>query len=151
MDIEEIAARFEIAQQLANYANGVDNSNWELYKSVFTADADLDYTNSIPLRGTPEDIVKEFEPNFAGIPWAQHYITNVTYEFDGPDRASVQAMFYNPCQLGFMDEVSHFYGHYEHVFVKTPQGWKSEKLVEHMHWQINAPQGFGDPDAVPVG
>jgi hypothetical protein len=43
--------------------------------------------------------------------------------------------------------VSHFYGHYDHVFVKTPQGWKSEHLVEHMHWQVNAPQGFGEPAA----
>jgi hypothetical protein len=142
MDIAEIGARLEIQQQLANYANGYDNCDWDLYQSVFTPDADVDYTNSIPLRGTPADIVKEFAPNAANIAWAQHYITNVSYEFESPERAKVQAMFYNPCQLKFTEEVSHFYGHYDHVFVKTAQGWKSEHLVEHMHWHVNAPAGF---------
>ena len=147
MDLAETGARLEIQQQLANYANGVDHSDWELYKSVFTPNADIDYTESIPLRGTPDDIVKVFKPIFETTPWAQHYITNFSYDFVGQDRVNVKAMFYNPTQLLNVDGVSHFYGYYDHVFVKTPQGWKSEHLVEHPLWQVNAPAGFGEPGA----
>lgn len=150
MNIDEIGARLEIQQQLANYARGVDTSDWTLYRSVFTPDADLDYTQSLPLRGTPDDVVAVFEPAFAGIPWAQHYITNVSFDFDGPDRAHVRAMFYNPCQLPFLDEVSHFYGYYDHEFVKTPNGWKSVQLVEHPSWQLNAPPQFGADASEPA-
>lgn len=131
MDLSEAAARLEIQQQLANYATGVDEQDWELYKSVFTADADLDYSNSLPLRGTPEEIVAFFEPIFSSMPWTQHYITNFSYEFDGGG-CQVRAFFYNPCVLPGEETISHRYGYYDHRFVQTEAGWKSAHMVETM-------------------
>lgn len=131
MDLTEAAARLEIQQQLANYATGVDEQDWELYRSVFTADADIDYSNSLPLRGTPEQIVAFFEPIFGAMSWTQHYITNVSYRFDGSE-CRVRAFFYNPCVLPGESVSSHHYGYYDHRFVQTDAGWKSAHMVETM-------------------
>lgn len=139
MDPSQAAARLEIQQQLANYANGVDFQDWELYRSVFTEDADVDYTNSLPLRGTPAEIVAVFAPIFESMPWTQHYITNVSYRFDGGE-CHVRAFFHNPCRLTGVEGTSHHYGYYDHTFVQTAQGWKSRHLVETMrHREILTP------------
>lgn len=139
MELTEAADRLEIQQQLANYSTGVDFQDWDLYKSVFTVDADIDYTNSIPLRGTPEKIVEFFEPIFRRMPWTQHYITNVSYKFDG-DASQVRAFFYNPCLLPGKKDVSHHYGYYDHRFIRTDAGWKSTHLVETMlHREMKTP------------
>lgn len=131
MELTEAAARLEIQQQLANYATGLDIQDWELYKSVFTPDADIDYTNSLPLRGTPEEIVAFFGPVFGSMAWTQHYITNFSYRFDGGE-CHVRAFFHNPCVLPGADAVTHHYGYYDHRFVQTSEGWKSAHLVETM-------------------
>ena len=131
MELTETSARLEIQQQLANYANGVDSGDWELYKSVFTADADIDYTASLPLRGTPAEIVATFEPVFRDISWTQHYITNTSFRFEG-DECQVRAFFHNPCVLPGVEGTAHHYGYYDHRFVQTEHGWKSAHMVETM-------------------
>lgn len=146
MDVNELIARTEIQQQLTNYTIGVDFKDWDRFRTVFTADADIDYTNSTPLRGTPDEIVAVFEPTFAMIPWMQHFITNVDYDFQG-DECTVRAFFYNPSQMPGHEGVSHHYGYYDHVFVKTADGWKSRSLVETMLNTINS----ASPDLPVVG
>lgn len=131
MELSEAADRLEIQQQLTNYATGVDFKDWELYKSVFTPDADVDYTNSLPLRGTPETVVETFGPIFESMPWTQHYITNVSYRFTD-DACQVRAFFYNPCMLPGQVESSHHFGYYDHRFIRTTAGWKSAHMVETM-------------------
>ncbi len=76
---------------------------------------------------------------FENIPWATHHITNVEIELDG-DRAKVRAMFFNPMQLPGMDKESATGGYYFHDLVRTPDGWKSEHLVEQPMWFVNRPQ-----------
>ena len=130
MNVQEAIDRLEIQQQLANYANGIDSGDWDLYRAVFTEDAQIDYTRSVPLRGTPAEISAALEPSFAAIPFAQHYITNLSFAFTG-DRCVVKAYFYQPILMNAEAGAGHWYGHYVHDFVRTPDGWKSERLVEH--------------------
>lgn len=131
MDLREVADRLEIQQQLSNYATGVDSGDWELYKSVFTADAFIDYRASTPIMGSPEEVAAVLEPAFATIPFAQHYITNVSYGFDADgNRCRVVAYFYQPLKVSPDAKESHWYGQYVHDFVRTSDGWRSERLVE---------------------
>jgi hypothetical protein len=139
MDSKEVADRIEIQAALAKYAAGIDGHDWELWKSVFTPDADVDYTRSGPTRGTPDAVSKILAAAFGNIPWAMHYITNTHITFDGANHAKVTAMFYNPCQLPDMDKPSVFGGYYYHDFVRTPVGWKSEHAVEELLWMNNPP------------
>jgi hypothetical protein len=51
MDLQELSDRMEIQAALTRYATAVDSKDWALWRTVFTPDADVDYTSSTPLRG----------------------------------------------------------------------------------------------------
>lgn len=138
MDLRSVADKLEIHEQLARYARGVDTHDWELWKSVFTPDAVVDYSLSGVPSGSRDEVAAFLAEGFASIPWATHHISNIEIDLDG-DRADVRAMFYNPMQLPGMDEPSATGGYYRHSFVRTPEGWKSEHLVEEPMWFVNPP------------
>jgi hypothetical protein len=137
---QEVHDKLEIQELLARYARGVDSKDWELYKSVFTPDAFIDYSSAGAIAGLRDDVAAWLERGLATIPMTQHFITNVEIDLDG-DRAKVRAMFYNPMQLPGMAELSSCGGYYHHDLVRTPEGWKSERLVEENLWFVNPPGG----------
>jgi 3-phenylpropionate/cinnamic acid dioxygenase small subunit len=128
----------EIAKLLYRYARAVDTKDWELYRSVFTEDAHIDYSSALDLVGTRDEVVDWFAQNFGMIPWSMHYITNIEAEVNG-DAAAVRAMFYNPMQLPGMSELSYCGGYYYHDVVRTADGWRSRRLREENVWFINKP------------
>ncbi|HEY3737587.1 MAG TPA: nuclear transport factor 2 family protein [Jatrophihabitans sp.] len=139
---QEFIDRLEIQAALTRYATGVDTKNWELWQSVFTEDAEIDYSDTSPvLRGTPARIAAMLGASFAKSPWTMHYVSNIDIAFEGSDAAKVTAMFFNPCRLPGQDENSYFGGYYHHDFVRTADGWKSVHLVEKMIWWHNFPGG----------
>ena len=140
MDLEEVSARLEIEALLYRYARGVDTKDWDLYRSVFTPSATIDYSSAGFASGPRDEVAAQLEAGFVAMPWSQHYITNIEIELDG-DRAKVRAMFFNPMQIAGMSEQSSCGGYYHHDLVRTDQGWKSERLVEENLWFLNHPAG----------
>ena len=138
MDLQSVADKIEIHELLARYARGVDTHDWELWKSVFTEDAVIDYSLSGAAKGSRDEVAAFLAESFATIPWATHHITNFEVELDG-DTAKVRAVFYNPMQLPGVDGESATGGYYEHDVVRTPDGWRSRHLVEHPMWFVNPP------------
>ncbi|MGZ4694215.1 MAG: nuclear transport factor 2 family protein [Acidimicrobiales bacterium] len=138
MDLQSVHDKIEIHELLARYARGVDSKDWELWKSVFTPDATLDYSSAGAAVGTRDEVAAWLEQGLSVVPMTQHFITNIEVDLDG-DRAMVRAMFYNPMQLPGMDEQSYCGGYYTHELVRTPAGWKSEHLVEENVWFVNRP------------
>ncbi|BBX93375.1 nuclear transport factor 2 family protein [Mycolicibacterium boenickei] len=129
----------DISALLYRYARAVDSKDWELYRSVFTEDAQIDYSSAGAIVGTRDEVVDWFAANFGVIPWSMHYITNIEIlETDG-DTATVRAMFYNPMQLPGMAEMSACGGYYHHELVRTPDGWRSRSLREENLWFTNPP------------
>jgi hypothetical protein len=128
----------EIARLLYRYARAVDTKDWELYRSVFTDDAHIDYSSAGAVVGSRDEVVDWFATNFGVLPWSMHYITNIEADIDG-DTARVRAMFYNPMQLPGMSEMSACGGYYHHELVRTPEGWRSRHLREENVWFTNAP------------
>lgn len=140
MDSRSVADKLEIQEQLARYARGVDTKDWELWRSVFTEHAVVDYSRSGVICGSRDEVATFLGEAFAAIEWATHHITNVEIDLDG-DRARVRAMFFNPMQIAGVDGSSSTGGYYLHDFVRTPDGWKSEHLVEEPVWFLNRPGG----------
>ena len=108
----------EIAGLLYRYARAVDTKDWELYRSVFTDDAHIDYSSAGAVVGSRDEVVDWFAANFGVIPWSMHYITNIESDITG-DTATVRAMFYNPMQLPGMAEMSSCGGYYHHELVRS--------------------------------
>jgi len=127
-----------IAALLYRYARAVDTKDWELYRSVFTEDAVIDYSSAGIPAGSRDEIAEFLKNGFTTIPWSMHYITNIEADVDG-DTARVRAMFYNPMQLPDMAEMSSCGGYYHHELVRTPDGWRSRHLREENVWFVNSP------------
>ena len=136
--IQAVHDKLEIHELLARYARAVDDKEWDLYRSVFTPEAVIDYSSAGAAAGSVDDVLAFLQAGFVHIPWAQHYITNVEITLDG-DTAAVRAMFYNPMQLPGMSEPSACGGNYHHRMVRTSDGWKSAHLVEESRWFVNRP------------
>lgn len=138
MDAARVSDELEIRALLSRYARAVDTKDWELYRSVFTDDAHIDYSSAGIPPGSRDEIAELFRAAFESIPWTMHYITNIEAEIDG-DTATVRAMFYNPMQLPGMAEQSSCGGYYFHDLVRTADGWRSRHLREDNVWFVNRP------------
>lgn len=134
-----IQDHIQIQHLLTQYARAVDTKNWELYRSLFTEDAILDYS-SAPLgqEGSRDEITDWLSQNLSFLPMTMHYITNVEADVNG-DTATVRAQFYNPMQFPSFDELSYCGGYYYHQLVRTPEGWRSRALTEENVWFVNPP------------
>ncbi|WP_326547213.1 nuclear transport factor 2 family protein [Mycolicibacterium sp. ND9-15] len=142
MNDRQVRDELDIAALLHRYARAVDTKDWELYRSVFTDDAHIDYSSAGAVVGSRDEVVDWFAANFGVIPWSMHHITNIEADVEtGPDgdNARVRAMFYNPMQLPGMSEPSFCGGYYHHELVRTPDGWRSRRLVEENVWFTNPP------------
>ncbi|OBJ19599.1 nuclear transport factor 2 family protein [Mycobacterium colombiense] len=141
MDLQRVADELEITTLLNKYARAVDTKDWDLYRSVFTDDAHIDYSSAGAAAGPREEVAAWLEQGFGAIPMSMHYITNVEIlDLDG-DVAKVRAMFYNPMQLPGMAELSYCGGYYHHELTRTADGWRSRSLREENVWFVNPPAG----------
>lgn len=129
-----------ITALLHRYARAVDTKDWDLYRSVFTEDAHIDYSSAGAAAGPRDEVATWMEQNFGAlIPMSMHYITNVEILEHRGDSATVRAMFYNPMRLPGADELSSCGGYYHHEVVRTPDGWRSRDLREENVWFVNGP------------
>ncbi|WNG87218.1 nuclear transport factor 2 family protein [Mycobacterium sp. ITM-2016-00317] len=136
MDIQEISDRLEIQSLLSKYARAVDTRDWDLWRSLFTDDAVVDYSSAGAVAGSRDEVAAWLEQALSAMQMMQHFISNIEAEIDG-DTAQVRAMFYNPMQLPGMDELSYCGGYYHHTLVRTPDGWRSTSLREENAWFAN--------------
>jgi len=135
---QRLADQIEITALLHRYARAVDAKDWDLYRSVFTDDAHIDYGPTVTSGGRTE-VADWLAANFGVIPMAMHYITNIEILEHRGDSATVRAMFYNPMQLPGAAELSACGGYYHHELVRTAEGWRSRQLREEMVWFQHPP------------
>jgi len=139
MDPRQVSDEVEIAALLNSYARAVDTKDWDLYRSVFTDDAHIDYSADV-FTGSLDGAIEFFDGDFSAlVTMSMHYITKIEAEIDG-DTAAVRAMFYNPTQIKGVAELCMFGGYYHHELVRTPGGWRSRHLREEMVWTANSPR-----------
>ena len=151
MDLQTLSDRAEITDLLTRYARAVDRQDWDLFRSVFTSDARIDYTQVGGIAGDVEEVagfLSKVMPMFETI---QHLISNIDIAIDG-DGAKVVAMVYNPLKLPD-SPVWATGGWYHHELVRTPDGWRSRSLVEEASWfhGIPAPDKQAGDDSAGQG
>ena len=136
VDAQVLSDKLEIRELLYRYARSLDTKDWALLASVFTPDAELDYTSVDGPKGSRDEVVAWLESALNPVPMTQHFITNVEIDLDR-DCATIRAMFYNPMQLPGITGLCYCGGNYFHDVVRTPEGWKSVRLVEDTQWSVN--------------
>ncbi|MBF4161295.1 nuclear transport factor 2 family protein [Nocardioides acrostichi] len=141
MDIAEISDRLEIAEVLTRYTRAVDEHAWDRLDQVFTADAVIDYTASGGVHDafpTVKAWLAEVLPMF--FRRTMHMLGQIEITWTDAERsaADVVAYFDNPMTLDDGSggtKVAHFGGFYRHAMVRTPEGWRSRRLVEDIVWK----------------
>ncbi|NNE72749.1 MAG: nuclear transport factor 2 family protein [Acidimicrobiales bacterium] len=138
MDLQTLADRLAIEDFLTTYAKAVDGKDWDLWRSLFTEDAKIDYISAGGIAGGRDEVATWLEENLAMFSMTQHLISNIDAQIDG-DSATVRAMFYNP--MKFAGDGPQFFcgGFYNHDLIRTDDGWKSTNLLEESQWTEGFP------------
>jgi hypothetical protein len=136
MDLQQMSDRQEIVDLITRYTRAIDSRSWDDLDAVFTEDAILDYSAV----GGPADVLAVAKPWVAagldGFLRYQHVIGQVSIELDG-DTARAMAYFTNPMVAPTREggeSVVEVGGYYHHDLIRTPEGWRSKRMVDDNVW-----------------
>jgi len=141
MSLQEISDRLEIQELLVRYSDAVDRRDWDLFETVFTEDAVIDYTEFGATRGGVKETRAFLETAMPTFSSHQHMIGNTVLEFDG-DTARARTICYNPMVFprdGGEPQVFICGLWYRDVLVRTPEGWRIKERYEERSYMHNTP------------
>ncbi|OAN39675.1 nuclear transport factor 2 family protein [Mycolicibacterium iranicum] len=130
MDVQALADEIDIGNLLTTYCRAVDSKDWELYRSLLTDDAHLNYSAAGLFVGGPDDAVAYLTRHQESISVGMHHVTNLESRVDG-DAATVVAMWFNAVALPDADGTfctRFVHGRWHDDMVKTPSGWRIQNL-----------------------
>ncbi|WP_300677780.1 nuclear transport factor 2 family protein [Nocardioides sp.] len=133
--------RAAITDALIRYTLAVDLDRWDDLDEVFTADAQIDYSESGGIVGALPEVKPWLAANLPAFSHRRmHTLGQVAITFAEAwpaDAATVIAYFHNPMMIsdGLGGErLVEVGGLYHHDFVRTEAGWRSRRLHEQVVW-----------------
>jgi hypothetical protein len=142
-DQELIGEQEYIQRTLVDYAWACDNGDWGLLRSLFTADAYLDYSSTAGPAGGREEVVNWLQESLTQLDFIQHVVSNFQLDVTG-DKASGRAMFFTTFRLPGVPEVLFTGGYYQLELVRDTDRWMLKQLIEDNRWMsgsVGAAQG----------
>ncbi|MBB5069376.1 nuclear transport factor 2 family protein [Saccharopolyspora gloriosae] len=137
--VQRLVDRAEINDVQLRYASGTDSHDWELFRSCFTDEVEVDFSEGFgrPVaRMKADDWVRGTAPRMESFAATQHMITNLVITFDGDDLATcvayVRARHHLPNNTGGSDQT--VYGYYTNRFERTSHGWRIAKVKLTALW-----------------
>ena len=132
LTVQQLSDRFEINDLLVRYTRAIDQMDWELLDTVFTPDAEVDYTTSGGIAGKYPEARAWLAKALAAFPITIHAITNSEIELDG-DTATGRTLVNNPMVFPQEDGTTNqftVWAWYVDEFVRTADGWRIKKRYE---------------------
>ncbi|MGZ4475858.1 MAG: nuclear transport factor 2 family protein [Nocardioides sp.] len=140
MELQDLLDRAEITDVLTRYTLAIDAGDFQDLDEVFTADAQIDYSESGGTIGVFPDVQAWLAENlYAFAIRCMHTVGQVDIALAG-DAANVLAYFHNPMVIpdgprgADGERVVEVGGIYHHTFTRTPDGWRSRRLREQVVW-----------------
>ena len=141
MDLAELSDRTEIAEALNRYTIAIDTGEFDRLDTVFTADAQIDYTESGGVAAGFAEVKPWLAENLPAFSTKRmHTLGQVSIAFANTrDEARVTAYFHNPMLIADGggqggERLVEVGGIYHHTFVRTEGGWRSRRLHEQVVW-----------------
>ncbi len=142
-ELQGLVDRAAISEVVLGYATGLDRRDWDLYRSIFTDEIEMDFSSlGIPAsRVDADQWVADAKLLFAGFEATQHLSANHVHELRGDEASCVSYM-----------QAEHFVaqngellrwtigGHYANELLRTSQGWKLQKVTLTVTWQTGNPE-----------
>jgi ketosteroid isomerase-like protein len=142
---DQLSDRIAVSEVLDDYARGIDSRDWDLVLSVFTDDAELDYTAFGSVKGHVKEVVDWLQDALAAFVLSQHHITNRHITIDGDEAvvsAELLAIMGMPSGDGKMS-MMYTGGQYNDRLVRTAEGWKISKRICDRGWLASGPDATG--------
>lgn len=138
-DLQELIDRAEITDAITRYTLSVDEGDFDRLDTVFTPDAHIDYTESGGIADAFPVVKAWLAENLPAFSTHRvHAVAQIDFVFAGSrDEADVTAYFHNPMRISDGqggERVVEVGGMYRHHFVRTPDGWRSNRLHEQVVW-----------------
>lgn len=139
LSLQEISDRLEIQELFVKYSHAVDTCDWDLYRSVFTTDAHIDYSAFGSTVGGLEQTVAMLAENMPKLKSSQHSNTNSWIQIDG-DLARARTICFNPIVQddNGADKITICGLWYVDTLVRTSEGWRIKERVEEASYWIRA-------------
>ena len=123
------ADRQQIAEVLIRYATGIDSKDWPLLRSCWTDEIDVDYQQlgRFTSADALTDVMRQLHENMGP---TYHRLSNFVIAVEG-DRATARSYVQAVLMLQPNDSTNWVdaLGHYDDVFVRTPDGWRIKERV----------------------
>ena len=136
--LEQISDRFEIEDLIAEYADAVDQKEFDRLDDVFTSDAFVDYSAFGGPAGSfsqAKSFLAESLPLFKN---TQHLLANYQIKLEGA-RATGKIMCLNPMKMDRESQTFFLGLWYIDEYIKTQDGWRIAKRSEVRSWDYNTP------------
>jgi len=144
MKLEEISDRIEIQDLMVEYCYAIDNRDWDALDDVFTADAIIDYSEMVGVKGTLAEIKQFLATSMSVVTACQHIISTSRIRIEG-DRAYGRTICTNPMVLQPDGHVMLLGLWYRDEFRRTEKGWRISARYEENCWRYNVPPGLLAP------
>ncbi len=128
------ADRAAVLDVLARFAHGIDGRDWELYRSVFTDEIDVDYTSYRPgsrARMPADEWVDRARRLFPGLDATQHVLVNARVRAHG-DGARVRTSMRADHFLA--GERYSLGGTYLHLLTRDGASWRISAVTLTVTW-----------------
>ena len=138
--IRHLEDRALISEQVIKYAIGVDRRDWTMFAGCFTDPVYADFSGGSPAATVSRaDLVEGVSKVLDEFTVTQHLSPNHIIEFDhnDPDRATCYSYMYAQHLLQGSDD-GEFYllrGSYTNHMLRTADGWRIERIIQHGSWQ----------------
>jgi len=131
---QEVSDRLEIHDLLTRYTRAIDTQDWNLLDTVFTPDAQIDYTAAGGIKGAYPEIRAWLGKAIGNFSYTMHFVGNntLTFESDG-NAARSRTYCINPMGFTNSDGSSHaftVYVHYVDRLVRSDAGWRIAERTE---------------------
>jgi ketosteroid isomerase-like protein len=139
--IRQLEDRAQISERVIQYAKAVDRRDWEMLADCFTDPVHADYSeNGMPAADfARDDLVGIVRDAVSGFTATQHLSPNHVIEFDqdDPDRAICSSSMYaqHYVEGSERNEFILLRGSYTNHLVRTTDGWRIERLIQHISWR----------------
>ena len=117
---------------LVRYATGIDQRDWPLFRTCWTADVEADYGHLGQFTGV-DAITDVMTRSHESLGPSYHRMTNFVIDVDG-DQATARSYVHAVLMVSRVDPGRWIdvIGHYDDVFVRTAEGWRISRRTSHI-------------------
>ncbi|MDP9795699.1 hypothetical protein J2S43_004211 [Catenuloplanes nepalensis] len=143
--VRRLEDRHEISEVVIRYATAIDRADWAMFADCLTETVHIDFSEAgMPAADFPREAFQAFARDaLSGFTARQHISPNhiVTFDAADADRAVCESYMYAQHYLEGAEGGDFFLmrGSYTQHLVRTPDGWRIERLIQHLGWPEGNP------------